>query len=143
MDLSNNLITDISSNNLSTLDDFTMQCLMNKSQYNKYLEKSNPIKYKKMSDFQNKKIFYKDGIIELVKDYLTNMRFSVSNELDESFESFVKSCIKHFEMVEFEKNVEHKSKYNFNDDHDDDVIFEKINNTVSNNSFWGPNIKKI
>ena len=141
MDLSNNFITDISSNNLSVLDDFTMQCLMNKSQYNKYLEKSNPIKYKKMSDFQNKKIYYKNGIIEIVKDYLTNMRFSVSNELDESFESFVKSCIKHFEMKEFEQNIEHKSKYSFDDN--DDVIFEKINNTVSNNSFWGPTVKKI
>ena len=62
------------------------------------------------------------------------MRFSVTNELDESFESFVKSCIKHFEMVEFEKNVEHKSKYNFNDDHDDDSgRFLKINDEVYGN----------
>ena len=52
------------------IDNITLELLMNKGQYNKYISKKHPEKYEKVKEFQEKLYKYKYDIIDLTKELL-------------------------------------------------------------------------
>jgi len=89
----------------NNIDSLTLKLMSNKSQYNKYLSKTNPEKYKETSDYLEKRRFYSDDIMNTVKSVLFSNK-DITNNVNESFEHFVKECIKYYEMKCLEKKTE-------------------------------------
>jgi hypothetical protein len=128
------------------IDSITLELLMNKGQYNKYISKKHPEKYEKVREFQEKLYKYKYDIIDLTKDLVENPEKEISVEVNEMFEAYVKKLIHFFEMKEIETgNLFTPRPYN--DDKEDDMMFEKIDEPVtfpanSGDSLWGKRISK-
>lgn len=143
-----NLEDDKSQNDESNnefIDNITLELLMNKGQYNKYISKKHPEKYEKVKEFQEKLYKYKYDIIDLTKDLLENPEKEVTNEVNDIFEAYAKKLIHYFEMKEVETgNLFTPRPYN-NDE--DDMMFEKIDEPTLTpvnygDSLWGKRITK-
>lgn len=125
------------------IDNITLELLMNKGQYNKYMSKTQPEKYEKVREFQDKLYKYKYDIIDLTKDLLENPEKEITNEVNEIFEAYAKKLIHFFEMKEIEScNLLTPRPYS-NDE--DDMMFEKVDEPTivqSKESLWGKRIRK-
>jgi len=123
------------------VDKLTLEFLTNKSQYNKYLSKSDPKKYEEHMDHYRKINKYKDQIMQITNDYCNNPNTQITTHLDDMFNDYVRSCIQYFEMKELE-NIDHDSS----NAADEDTLFLNIDDNHHNKeptkSFWGKGAKK-
>ena len=110
------------------IDKITLELLMNKTQYNKYLSIKDPSKYEELKEYQEKVSKYRDIIMQITDEYLDDRNKQNSTELDEAFSNYVKSCIRFIEM----KKLEEEPKYE--KDTEEDVMF---GNCEPMKSFWG------
>ena len=157
---------------MESLDKITLELLTNKNQYNKYLSKEDPKKYKEHQDYLEKIRKYKSKILRMTKEYVEDPEFSINVEMNEMFSIYFKTFIRYFEMKDVEINNFYNSDKNNNEE---DVMFGKIDNNEKENeehereededqeenekmdnfnlnecivfnktmnSFWGKNIKK-
>jgi hypothetical protein len=125
------------------VDKITLELLMNKQQYNKYLAIKDPSKYDEVQQYLSKIKKYKDIILEITEEYVVNSNKQNTNELDEAFQQYSKSCIRFIEMKNLETDIvsgrdddvlfEPMPKKDY---HDDDVLFKPMH------SFWGKGAKK-
>jgi hypothetical protein len=125
------------------VDKITLELLMNKQQYNKYLAIKDPSKYDEVQQYLSKIKKYKDIILEITEEYVVNSNKQNTNELDEAFQQYSKSCIRFIEMKNLETDIvsgrdddvlfEPMPKKDY---HDDDVLFKPMQ------SFWGKGAKK-
>jgi hypothetical protein len=100
---------------MDRIDKLTLEYLMNKNTYNRYIEKTDPNKYKQEQEFREKINKYKSKMISLTLQYLDNRDFQVNNELDVMMNEYEKTLIKYFEM----KDLENVNEYtDVNDDQD-------------------------
>jgi hypothetical protein len=121
------------------VDKLTLEFLTNKSQYNKYLSKSDPKKYEEHMDHYRKINKYKDQIMQITNDYCNNPNTQITTHLDDMFNDYVRSCIQYFEMKELE-NVDDSSNTA-----DEDTLFLNIDDShhkEPTKSFWGKGAKK-
>lgn len=127
------------------IDNITLELLMNKGQYHKYISKKHPEKYEKVKEYQEKLYKYKYDIIDLTKELLENPEKEITNEVNEIFEAYVKKLMHFFEMKEMETgNMFTPRPY---DNDEDDMMFEKIDEPTSTtntygDSLWGKRITK-
>lgn len=122
------------------IDEITLELLINKQCKTKYLMQHDPQKFKETEEFKDKMAYYKQDIIGAFYKYMDNDGHQVCSEMDDAFEIFVKACFKHFEIQE----VAQENNY-FNEDKDDNVLFQNVNafTQAKSNSFWGKGVKKI
>jgi hypothetical protein len=122
------------------VDKLTLEFLTNKSQYNKYLSKSDPKKYEEHMDHYRKINKYKDQIMQITNDYCNNPNTQITTHLDDMFNDYVRSCIQYFEMKELE-NIDDSSNAA-----DEDTLFLNIDDSHRHKeptkSFWGKGAKK-
>ena len=128
-----------------------MELLTNRSQYKKCLSLVDPNKYNETQNNLDKYNRYYNEIFNLTNDLLDNPDKTVSREINESFDNYIKGCVRHFELEEMKL---------LNENYDDtNVLFENINNNYSpetyenvvlpkkpsnySNSFFGKNIYKL
>jgi len=132
---------EIKSETNSFVDQITLELLMNKSQYHKFVSKNNPDEFNKIQTHYDEIDNYKDDIMELTNELLTNRYKSVSTEVNELFDAYVKSLINHFKM----KEVETKNEYN-KYDREVDTLFDEIDDRPGpinvDKSVWGKSIVK-
>ena len=129
------------------IDKLTLEFLINKTQYNKYLAKSDPKMYEENMTHCYKINKYKDKIVEITNNYCNNPNRQITTNLDDAFNDYVRSCIQYFEMKELE-NIDDSSSNHA----DEDTLFmnidEKDDNTNHTSykeptkSFWGKGAKK-
>lgn len=136
----------IEESNNEFIDNITLELLMNKGQYNKYISKKHPEKYEKVREFQEKTNKYKYDIIDLTKDLLENPEKEISTEVNEIFEAYVKKLINFFEMKEVERGSLFTPRA-YGSDKEDDMMFEKIDDPTPTpvnygDSLWGKRITK-
>lgn len=98
------------------IDKVTLEFLMNKTQYKKYVSKTNPTKHIQNEIYLNKVYNYKTQILEMTKDLLKNPESQITLDVNESFENYIKTLIRYFETKEMEKS-------------DNDTMFEKIDDS--------------
>jgi hypothetical protein len=122
------------------IDKLTLELLINKTHYHKYLSKSDPKKYDEYKEYKAKLRKYAIDIIDITSQLIEDPKKMYSNDIEDSFNSYVKSIIKYFEIKEIQ-DTNTKSEYN----NDDEVIFTKFDNGTNqsdeNNdnmkSYWG------
>ena len=124
------------------VDKLTLELLINKSQYNKYLSKSDPKTYEENMDHHRKINKYKEKIMKITNDYCNNPNTQITTHLDDMFNDYVRSCIQYFEMKELE-NIDDSSS----NAADEDTLFMNIDEKDDNakeptKSFWGKGARK-
>ena len=119
--------SDNSNLNNPDINKLTLELLINKNHYNKYLSKNNPIKYKEQQDYFDKIHKYRNKILDLTNDLIHDPKIQINNELNEVFHNYMRTCIRHFEMKEIEKKTEKKYNGDDNDD-EDDILFNSVRN---------------
>jgi hypothetical protein len=117
--------TDLSINSDSFVNQVTLQFLMNKTQFSKYLEK-------KTSDSTSKRErkFYSQRFLKLAKRMLFKKKSveDMPSDIKFGFESLLKSCIHHFKMTDHTESVQ--AEYDKEDESDagleeeDDAVIE-------------------
>lgn len=105
---------------MDRIDKLTLEYLMNKNTYNRYIEKTDPTKYKEQQEFREKITTYKSKMISLTINYLDNGDFQINHELDEMIYQYSKTLIKYFEMKK-------ESELVFESQEDEDTMFVNIN----------------
>jgi hypothetical protein len=109
------------------IDKLTLELLMNKSQYNKYLAIKDPNKYEEVQQHLEKVLKYRDRIMQITDQYCENQNAQNSIELDEAFSNYLKSCIRFIEMKELEEEPKYEKDI-------EDTMFV---NPSPMKSFWG------
>lgn len=119
------------------IDRITLELLINKNQYNKYLASANPEKHKRIVEFSEKLAKYSDKILSLTEEYCSNPKTQNTTEMDETFVTFAKTCFRYFEMKELEGDPDSYQESS-GKDRDEDVLFEP----APMRSFWGKGATK-
>ena len=87
---------------METIDKITLELLMNKNTYSRYIEKTDPSKHKEQQKFRENIKKYKSKMISLTMKHLYDPNFKVNNELSDIIEAYAKTFIKYFEMNDLE-----------------------------------------
>jgi hypothetical protein len=120
---------------METIDKLTLQLLMNKNTYSRYIEKTDPKKFKEEQEFKEKIKKYKSRILSFTIKYLDDTTLQLNNEMDAIMRDYMKTYIKYFEMIDLEVS-------NFYGDHerekdaDEDTMFvnmDRGNSTSTSN----------
>ena len=82
------------------IDKLTLELLMNKTTYQKYVENTDPKKFEENRTYKEKVELYKSRILEVTKEYLENPDKQVSLDMNHAFYEYSKSCIRHFEDID-------------------------------------------
>jgi len=117
------------------IDKITLELLINKNQYNKYIATADPEKYKKISEFSAKLLKYQNKIMNLTEEYCSSTKVQKNNEMDDMFNNYARACIRYFEMKEFEQSNENRY---FEHTEEADVLFD----IAPVHSFWGKGATK-
>jgi hypothetical protein len=105
---------------MDSVDKLTLELFTNKTQYKKYLSKSDPDKYRLLEEKREKYEKYKKEILEKTEKMLSFPDLAVSPLVQETFENFVDVLIKEIETNALEVK-------DFNDSgSDEDVLFKNI-----------------
>ena len=118
------------------IDRITLELLINKNQYNKYIANADPEKHKRITEFSEKLAKYGDKIISITEEYCSNPKVHKTTEMDEMFVNYAKTCFRYLEMKELEGapgSYQSPSR-------DEDVLFEPA--PVPMHSFWGIGVTK-
>ena len=105
---------------METIDKLTLELLMNKNTYNRYIEKTDPKKHKEEQEFRQKIRKYKSRMIQMTVKYLDNPDFQINNEMNEMLLEYSKTFIKYFEMNDLEVSC----FYGHDDKHDEETMFD-------------------
>jgi len=96
------------------VDKVTLELLLNRTNYQKYLSKSDPQKHSDYQEFLYKKTEFRDEILEMTTELLDNPKKMYTNEVGDAFDQYVQTLIKYLEIER--ANTEPN-------DNDDDVLF--------------------
>jgi len=117
------------------IDKITLEILMNKNHYNRYISQNDPKKHKEQVDHLAKIRKYRSQIINITRDFLDNEHHQITTEVNEGFDCYVRTLIRHLECKEMEFPEEFKK--------DEDMMFGNMDETVEEEearvmkSFWG------
>lgn len=98
------------------IDQLTLDFLMNRKQYKKYVAKNDPTKYIENEEHLRKIWKYKDRISNITSDLLDNPEIMITLDVNQSFDQYVRTLIRYFETKDLEK-------------YDDDVLFDDTDDT--------------
>ena len=115
----------------NSIDKLTLELLINKQHYSKYLSKTNPKKHDEYKEYKSKLRKYSVDIVDITSQLIENPKTMFSAEIKETFDAYVKSIFKHFELKELEKSNEYN--YDNNKNEDEDVMFGNCDNNLMQN----------
>jgi len=113
----------------NSIDKLTLELLINKQHYSKYLSKTDPKKHDEYKEYKSKLRKYSVDIIDITSQLIENPKKMFSSEIEETFDAYIKSIFKHFELKELEKSNEYNHNGYKNED-DDDVLFGNCDNNL-------------
>jgi hypothetical protein len=110
---------------METVDKLTLELLMNKNTYSRYIEKTDPSKHKQEQQFRKKINKYKSRMLALTMKHLDDPNFQINSELSSMISEYARTFIKYFEMNDLEISCFYGSE---KDDHDEDedTLFGKM-----------------
>ena len=119
-------------NNNEMIDKVTLELLMNKNHYKRYIANTDPTKHAEMVKHNALITKYKYKIMNITNDLLSDPSKQITTSVNEAFNGYVKTLIQYFQMKELEnKSTEHSDE--------DDVMFGSIDEDVCNKVESEPN----
>jgi hypothetical protein len=120
------------------IDKLTLELLLNKNHYSKYLSKTDPEKYEKHKEYKAKLRKYSVDIIDITSRLIENPKEGISADIEEGFNIYMKLLIRYFEMKELDNINEHGNNA---EEADEDMLFgaidEEPKELSASKSFWG------
>ena len=89
---------------MERIDKLTLELLMNKTTYQKYIEKTDPVKFEEEKSFKEKVELYSKRIMEITKAYVENPDKQITLDMNHAFYEYAKRCIQHFEDEDVNMN---------------------------------------
>lgn len=130
---------------MNSIDKLTLELLINKSQYKKYVQKNDPAKYSENQMYLGKMDRYRYKIEQMFSSLLENPDQQITTDINRDFTYFVKTCIQYFEL----KDMENMAEDHNGDPVDNETLFGDIDNvglslssSQQSSSFWGTKINK-
>jgi hypothetical protein len=122
------------------VSEVTLEYLLNKEQYGKYLVQKNP--QTKLNNKKDKK-FYRRRIFDLTKQLLSNEKPDVlAPDIKNSFENYVNLCIEHFKALDTTDIIQQDySNLNLEIDSKNEINIENIGSTEEANQLMMRSIK--
>jgi hypothetical protein len=116
-----NVISDVEPENTTTVypptnafvDTITLELLMNKNHYNRYISKKDPSKYNEKMQYNRNIEKYKEAILELTERLLDDPDLQITTDVNSIFDAYTKRIIDYLQMKEMESA-------------DDDTMFGSI-----------------
>jgi hypothetical protein len=136
-----NSIENVNNNTNEYIDKLTLELLLNKNHYSKYLHKTDPKRHDEFKTYKSNLRKYSIDIVDITSQLIENPNKMYNNDISDTFKSFVTAIFKYIEM----KDIENTNEYNNNNDdnNEDDVMFGNCDNEneteVENQpmkSFW-------
>jgi hypothetical protein len=87
-----------------SIDKLTMELLLNKTHYAKYLSKTDPQKHSEYQEFLGKLSTYREDILSMTETLLVNPKKMYTNEVGQAFDNYVQTLIKFLEIEEMNKD---------------------------------------
>ena len=119
------------------IDKLTMELLLNKNHYSKYLQHTDTKRFDEFKEFKSKLRKHSIDIIDITSDLVENPKKTINKDIEESFEIYVKSIIRYLEI----KQGNDKEQVGENDE---DVLFGNMEDPGKDEedlepkkSFWG------
>jgi hypothetical protein len=119
------------------VDKVTLELLMNKNHYNRYLSQTDPKKHQEHLNHLEKIRKHRSKIINTTTDFLNNPDHQITTEVNEAFDHYVRTLIRHYECKEMENHEESNQ--------DEDMLFgnmaepELEEEQPTMKSYWGKN----
>jgi vacuolar-type H+-ATPase subunit F/Vma7 len=128
--------TQILPRNNDQIDKLTMELLLNKNHYSKYLQHTDTKRFDEFKAFKSKLRKHSVDIIDITSELVENPRKTINKDIEESFEIYVKSIIRYLEIKESNKET------SFQKEEDEDVLFgnmeePSIEEVEPKKSLWG------
>jgi hypothetical protein len=82
----------------ASIDKLTLELLLNKTHYQKYLFKTDPQRHAEYNEFLDKLAYFRDDILHMTTELLDNPKKMYTNEVGDAFDSYVKSLVKYLEI---------------------------------------------
>jgi hypothetical protein len=122
------------------VSELTLEYLLNKEQYSKYLAEKNP--QTKLNNKRDKK-FYRRRIFDLTKQLLSNEKpESLSSDVKNAFENYVNLCIEYFKALDTTDIIQGDySNLNLDIDAKNEINVENIGSTEEANQLMMRSIK--
>jgi hypothetical protein len=128
----------------SAIDKMTLELLMNKTQYSKYVSKTDPKRHAEVEEYLSNIKKYRGKIQTITNDLLDMPTKPITSEVNDSFDMYMKTLVRYFKM----KEVESANEYNKDGTHsgdEEDMLFgnmdindeETLSESVPIASFWG------
>lgn len=112
---------------LQDIDKVTLECFMNRTRYNKYIAKTDPKRSAETEQYLANIRKYCSKIKDLTGDLLDDPTMPVTTEVNEMFDAYMKTLIRHFQTKDLERGSG-LSNYNCDND-EDDTLFGQMDNT--------------
>jgi len=116
------------------VDKVTLELLMNKNHYNRYLSQTDPKKHQEHLNHLEKIRKYRSKIMNTTTDFLNNPDHQVTTEVNDAFDHYVRTLIRHYECKEMEFPEESNQ--------DEDTLFGNmeeplVDENPTMKSYWG------
>jgi hypothetical protein len=124
---------------LPDIDKVTLECFMNKTRYNKYVAKTDPKKSAETTEYLVNIKKYCSKIKDITGDLLDDPTLPITNEVNDAFDSYMKTLIHHFQTKELENRGSYKN-YQY-DNNEEDTLFGQMDGDDGNHSEMQPSPK--
>jgi len=112
------------------VDKITLELLLNKTNYQKYLSKSEPQKFAEYQEFLDNCEKHKRQMVNITCSLINNpANNKCSTEVANAFETYAKVLIRYLEMKEMTDSIQAANNQEYNDD---DVLFPAIMDEPAN-----------
>ena len=102
--------------NNEMIDKVTLELLMNKSHYKRYIANTDPTKHAEMVKHNALITKYKYKIMNITNEMLSDPSKQITTNVNEEFNGYVKTLIQHFQMKELENTSNERAD-------EEDVLF--------------------
>jgi hypothetical protein len=126
----------------SIIEQITMECMMNKKHYRKYLAKTDISRFQELQEKINRIEQERDEISEMTQEMLNDIikccgeSSKYNTKIQSTFDAYLNACMEYI----------NNKPSPFNEDEDEDMLFPSsiapITNSV-NHSYWGKSIRKM
>lgn len=144
---SEELVDDIEpSTNNSLIEKITMECMMNKKHYKKYLAKTDISRFQEIQEKMNRIEEVRDEISEMTQEMLNDIikccgeSSKYNTKIQYTFDAYLNACMEYI----------NNQPSPFHEDEDEDMLFPlPSNKTIApipnsiNHSYWGKSIRKM
>jgi hypothetical protein len=116
---------------LQDIDKVTLECFMNRTRYNKYIAKTDPKRSAETEQYLANIRKYCSKIKDVTGDLLDDPTMPVTTEVNEMFDAYMKTLIRHFQTKDLERGSgSGLSNYNCDND-EEETLFGQMDNTTT------------